>query len=273
MTATTTTAMKIGMTFPSRLACFDLETTSPIPTEARIVTAFIGVMLTETGEWEESWEWIVDPGVDIPLEASNIHGITTARARAEGMDAAKACMEITQRLEILWKRSLAIVAFNAAYDFTVLDRELLRHHPKARPLMRPNAEGKILQPVAFDPSVFDRAVSKRAGKRTLVDCCRFYGIPVEDNAHDAGADCLMTGRLAIELLKHSRLADLSLSEVHEKLIPTKRKNNAGLVEFWRTTAMRRAKTEAERAELRRRIAEASATGHFWPMIPRETETP
>lgn len=299
---TTTTEMKIGMVFPTRIGVFDTETTSPDPQQARIVSCFIGVMDTATGEFEEKWSWIVNPGVEIPTEASDIHGITTAEALARGMDAKTAIYEINQRIDILHKRSLAIVAMNAVYDFTVLDREVLRHWPGMRPniegvweVTRAGTHGKwevtldpmgidttvglydirwriTASPVIFDPMVLDRAFDKwRKGSRKLVDLAAFYGVPVELNAHDAEADCRMVGRVAAKIMTHSRLQDMSLSEVHDKIIPTKRNQIIGpdgLVNYWRKKAASTSNLE-ERRELLERASSAERTGHYWPLIPRE----
>lgn len=267
----TTNAMKIGMTFPAHLAVWDTETTSPDPQEARIVTSFIGLMDTASGEFIERWEWLVNPGIEIPKEASDIHGVTTERARAEGMEPAQAMSQMYTRLDALAKDSYCIVVMNAPYDFTVFDRELLRHWPKMRPLMKPNEDGKILYPVVFDPMVFDRAVDKwRKGSRKLVDLARVYGVPVEENAHEAEADCRMAGRVAVKLLGHSRLQDLSLSQVHEKLIATKRNQmigSDGLAQYWEKMA-RTTRDPDERADLLARVKNVREVGHYWPMIPR-----
>lgn len=292
---TTTTEMKIGMTFPEQIAVYDLETTSPDPQQARIVSCFIGVMDTATGELTEKWTWLVDPGVEIPAEAAAIHGITTARAQRDGMPAKDAAFEISQRLDILSKRSLAIVAMNAVYDFTVLDRELLRHWPGMRPLidgvweLRTGDEWEevtfaeladwekvplhsrwrvINSPVIFDPMILDRAFDKyRKGSRKLVDLAAFYGVPVADNAHDAEADCVMAGRVAVKLLGHSRLQPLSLSGVHDKLVITKRTQSIDLARFWQEKKLPRL-YGAERAEMLDRIQNVKEVGHYWPLIPR-----
>ena len=47
------------------------------------------------GREPETLTWLVNPGIDIPAEASAIHGITTERAQAEGMDPAEAAEEIS----------------------------------------------------------------------------------------------------------------------------------------------------------------------------------
>jgi DNA polymerase-3 subunit epsilon len=85
---------------------------------------------------------------------------------------------------------------NARYDFTLLDRETRRHFPGMRPF-HPE--------LVLDPYVLDKHASPyRKGKRNLVALCAALGIPVEANAHDAGADCLMAARAATYLLTHRR---------------------------------------------------------------------
>ncbi|HEY1155573.1 MAG TPA: 3'-5' exonuclease, partial [Arthrobacter sp.] len=56
-------------------AAFDLETTGRNSRAARIVTASITVV-DHQGEVIEEHEWLADPGVEIPAEASDVHGIT-----------------------------------------------------------------------------------------------------------------------------------------------------------------------------------------------------
>jgi DNA polymerase-3 subunit epsilon len=69
------------------LAVFDTETTGLDTRHARIVTCFLGI-IGPGGEVQESHSWLADPGVDIPEQASAVHGVTTEMARAEGRDAA-----------------------------------------------------------------------------------------------------------------------------------------------------------------------------------------
>lgn len=269
-----TTEMKLGVVGrPDRIAVFDTETNGIDLETTRIVTAFIGIMDGD-GEIIERHSWLLDVtrlGISIPKVASDIHGITDEIAAAEGMDPKQGIFEIAQRLDIIEHASIAIVVMNAPYDFTILDRELARHWPGMRPLMQPReSDGKIVRPVVFDPMVFDRAIDKyRKGKRTLSDLARVYGVPVEENAHDAEADCRMAGRVALKLLEHSRLQGLSLSEVHEKLIPTHRSNALGLADFWERGLS--SLPQAERAAKIEAIKDVRATAGQWPMRPRPTQ--
>lgn len=261
-----TMPIKLGTALPKEIAVFDLETTGVDLEEARIVTAFIGVMNVASREMTERWTWLLDPGVEIPKAASDVHGVTTERARSEGSDAKRGVFDIAQRLDALDKRGLTIVIMNAPFDLTILDRELLRHWPKMRPLFDVNDAGKLYGPTIFDPMVLDRAVSDRGGSRKLVDLAKFYGVPVEENAHDAEADCRMAGRVAIELFGLSRLADMTLQQVHDKLIPTHRNNANGLADFWSQGKGAAARMSPE--ERVRAIADVRAGAGLWPMRPR-----
>ena len=61
-------------------------------------------MIDGSGACVERWDWLADPGVEIPLQASAVHGITTERARAEGRPAAEVVAEIVAALSGLFDR-------------------------------------------------------------------------------------------------------------------------------------------------------------------------
>jgi len=259
-------SVKLGVALPDTIVVFDTETDGVDVENCHIVTAFIGVMETKTGDMLESWSWLLNTGHEISKEASDVHGITTEKMMAEGADPKQGIFEINQRLDILSRRGIVMVAMNAVFDFTILDREMLRHWPAVRPLMDVNDDGKVGYPTVFDPMVFDRAVDKfRKGSRKLVDLAKVYGVPVETNAHDAEADCRMAGRVAIKLLTHSRIADMTLPEVHDRLIHTHRNNAASLADFWATG---KGLANATPAERKTAIDDTRRTAGQWPMRPR-----
>jgi DNA polymerase-3 subunit epsilon len=186
------------------LAVFDLETTGIDVETSRIVSANVGV-IDANGEFVERRDWLADPGIDIPVGASAVHGITTERARAEGQPARLVVGEIIAALTDVFSRGLAVTIYNAPYDLTVLNREALRHG--IAPLNSP-------RPI-IDPLVLDREVDRyRRGKRTLEAATAFYGIPLTE-AHDAGADALAAGRLAQTLARRyeAQLA-IDVAELH-----------------------------------------------------------
>jgi len=184
-------------------ASLDFETTGPDPFTARVVTA----TLVEVGGGGVLAErhWIVNPGIEIPAEASAIHGVTTERAVAEGQDPGDAAYQIEDAVRACWGRGLVLVVFNAAYDLTVLSCEIARWHGDEYV----RAPGYVL-----DPLVIDRALDRwRSGKRRLADVCAAYGVRQED-AHSSGGDALAAARLAWRMahdysaVGHRTLAEL-----------------------------------------------------------------
>ena len=107
-------------------ATFDLETTGIDPKTARIVTASL-VLVSPDGEVLRAGEWLADPGVEIPEQASAIHGITTEYAREHGKPAQQVAYEVAMALGGLFADGIPVIAFNAAYDFSVLHFELARY--------------------------------------------------------------------------------------------------------------------------------------------------
>jgi DNA polymerase-3 subunit epsilon len=189
-----------------RLAVFDLETTGIDVETCRVVTANVSI-IDENGDVEVRQDWIADPGVEIPEQAAAVHGVTTERARAEGRAAAEVVAEIVETLRHAMAAGIAVVAYNAPYDFTLLNRDAVRHG--IAPLDNP---GPII-----DPLVIDKAVDRfRKGKRTLEASAEFYGVSLTD-AHDAGADAIAAGRVAQALARrYPEALALTAVELHHQ---------------------------------------------------------
>lgn len=256
---------------PDRICVFDTETSDVDVESARIVTAFVGVM-DDAGNMLERYSWLLDVtsvGAQISEAASAVHGITNDRAATEGTNPSVGVVEIADLLRAL-AEEMPLVAMNAAFDFTILDRELARYWPGLA-LMVPNEEGLILSPVVFDPMVLDRAWDKyRKGSRKLVDLARVYGVPVEENAHDAEADCRMAGRVALKLMADPRLHGMTLAQVHRKTIATHRANAQSLADYWERNLHTVADEDYE-ARLAA-IADVRQNAGLWPMRPRVSGT-
>ncbi|CAN5559855.1 hypothetical protein BH09ACT4_BH09ACT4_15480 [soil metagenome] len=174
----------------TRLAVFDLETTGVDTDTSRIVSACIAI-LEPDGSLHAQFNWLADPGVEIPEGASAVHGITTERAREDGRTAETVVGEITSTIRTLLAIGIPLVVYNAPYDLSLLDRECRRH--RVEPLGYPS-------PV-IDPLVIDKAVDRyRKGKRTLVAAAERYEVSLED-AHDAAADAIAAGRVAQALAR------------------------------------------------------------------------
>lgn len=169
----------------ARLAVFDTETTGVDPSRARIVSAAIA-LLGEGGEVSERYDWLIDPGVEIPEGAARVHGITTEVARASGVDAAVGVGQIIAQLFDMIERGFPVVVYNAPYDLSLLRAEAARHG-----LVWPGAPSPVLDPLILDKQM-DRF---RKGKRTLEVVTRHYGVEL-GAAHDAGEDAIAAGRVA-----------------------------------------------------------------------------
>ncbi len=175
-----------------RLAAFDLETTGIDSESDRIVTA--AVSLVGDSRPSAFHAWLLDPGIPIPAGASAVHGITTEQARADGRQPLEAVEEIVALLAEQLQQGIPVVAFNARFDLTCLDREARRHG--ITPLVdRVGGDGMLV----IDPYVLDKQVDRfRKGKRTLGAVCAHYNVPLDD-AHDSHADALAAARVAWRL--------------------------------------------------------------------------
>lgn len=167
----------------------DFETTDVDTETARIVTGTL--IVVEPGIEPVKHSWLVDPGIEIPEATTAIHGISTERARAEGMSPVEMLGQLTELLTAHWTPDVPLVAYNASYDLTLYDRELSRHRDGERLSMATR--------FVVDPLVTDRHVDRyRKGGRKLADTCRHYEVELID-AHTSDADTLATLRLAFKL--------------------------------------------------------------------------
>ncbi|MEU1230373.1 3'-5' exonuclease [Streptomyces sp. NPDC005828] len=195
------------------LVGFDLETTGTDPLEARIVTA--SIVGFHDGRVVRQRDWLADPGIRIPEQASAIHGISTERAAAEGRPVREVADEIAETLTGYWKQGVPVVAYNASFDLTLLAAELRRHGLSS---LEERLGGTAIGPVV-DPYTIDRAVDRyRRGKRTLEAVCGEYGVVLEA-AHQAAADALAAVRVAVAIAeRHPQVAALGPAELHERQI-------------------------------------------------------
>ncbi|SMF38377.1 3'-5' exonuclease [Streptomyces sp. Amel2xC10] len=195
------------------LVGFDLETTGTDPREARIVTG--AVIEVRDGQVLGHREWLADPGVEIPADAVAVHGISNERATAEGRPADQVADALADVLTGYWRAGVPVVAYNAAFDLTLLTAELRRH---GLPSLRDRLGGADPAPVV-DPYTIDRRADRyRRGKRTLEAVCAEYGVPL-DAAHNASADALAAARLARAIAgRHPKIAALGPAELHRRQI-------------------------------------------------------
>lgn len=233
------------MTWHRRPLCgFDLESTGVDPEEDRIVTA--SVVRYGGGAPTEGRSWLADPGVEIPEEATGVHGVTTELAREYGRPTAVVVEEIVTALALAVIAGQPVVAMNAQFDLTMLDREARRHG--VVPLT------DRFSPYVLDPRVLDKRVDKyRKGGRTLTDLCRHYVVQL-DNAHSSDADAVAACAVVWKLGNRYRvLSRTELPELHRQQVAWAREQAEGLRDYFARTP--------GKEEL------AASVSTEWPLIP------
>ena len=233
------------------MVSWDTETTGPIPETARIVTT--ATVAIRPGAPAVPSEWLVDPGVEIPAEATAVHGITTEHARAHGAKAEAAVAALVAHLLAEAMQGVPLVVYNARYDLTVLDRECRRYGLETLG-EECRAHGVDLH--VIDPFVLDRAVDRyRKGKRTLTATAAHYGIGLsEDEAHTASGDCLAAARLAWKIGRaYPEVGTLRLGQLMQFQAEAHAEWAAGFEEYLRTK-----KGEPD-----------AVISRDWPLVPAE----
>lgn len=233
-----------------RLAAFDLETTGIDSESDRIVTA--AVSLVGDGRPSLFHAWIVDPGIEIPAGASAVHGITTERARAEGVQPFEAITEIVLLLADQLRQGIPVVAYNARFDLTCLDREARRHGIQPLVDRVGGSDGMLV----VDPHVLDKQMDRfRPGKRTLGAVCAHYNVPL-DEAHASHADALAAARVAWRLGE-------AFAELREPDLPALHRLQVG----WA------AEQAASFEDYLRRNGREERIERMWPIVPLPDEQP
>jgi DNA polymerase III subunit epsilon len=180
------------------VAALDFETTGTDPFMCRIVS--VG-FVSQDGEEFSS---LVNPGVPIPREASDVHGIHDADV-ADAPAPAVVLAEVSGLVAASVATGVPLAVCHAPFDLTLLNTEARRHG---------------LPPVEFaglrvvDPRVLDWAIEHgQQGPRGLGDLCRYYGVQLDD-AHSAIADAHAVRSLAVEMAaRHPILASYSLDAI------------------------------------------------------------
>lgn len=193
----------------NRIAVFDTETTGLDLKTARIVTATIVELDLDGNIVVDRPEWLADPEIEIPEVASNVHGITTEMARAQGRNYKEVISEILEVMRDCFARGIPVVAYNAPYDFTIL------YHQAIALGLEPIADPSPI----LDPLVIDKTYDKyRKGKRKLEIVAEFYQVALDD-AHNSKADAIAAGRVALAVMKaHSDKVPQEVSELHNSQI-------------------------------------------------------
>lgn len=211
---------------------WDTETTGPDPRDARIVTA---ALVARGGASPDRVQtWLINPDIDIPTEASDIHGITTERAQAEGQDPKAALEEIAGLMARAITYGMPLIAFNTSFDWSVLHYELERNG--LRTIQDRVGDAPL---TLIDPHVIDRQCVQRlrgSGLRKLKPTAERYGVTLTD-WHSADADALAALLIAEEQwARYPQLADMGPQQLFAAQRSWRAEQQAGLQTWFRTKA-------------------------------------
>lgn len=224
----------------------DVESTGVDVRTDRIVTASLIHSHPATRTRDTSWLLAVE--IDIPAEATAIHGITTEHARANGRPPAEAVDVIAADLALALVRGTPVVVFNARFDLTLLECELARY---GLPTLAERLDGRIA-PI-IDPLVLDKAADRyRRGSRRLDAVCGHYGVNLA-GAHDSKWDALAAVRLARAIAhQHPDIASMTPNELHTAQVAWAAGQAASLAGYFRRKGM---------------AQEADTVQRAWPIAP------
>jgi DNA polymerase-3 subunit epsilon len=199
----------------------DTETTGKDSSTARIVSVSMVVDYPSADAKPAIKEWLINPGVEIPQEAIDVHGITNEMVKENGLDPKVALQEVANALMKWETQGLPMVIFNSQYDATLFLNEFKRHNIIFR--------GDFRRVV--DPYVLDKHFSYRKGKRTLEAMAEFYGVPFVD-AHNSTADSIAAAKV-LRVLGEKYEINHSPEELFDFQVAAKKKQSLSLQAYFR----------------------------------------
>ena len=181
------------------IALLDVETTGRDPSTDRVVE--IGIVVGRGGEVIARYNWLINPGMSIPKEASDVHHITDADVKDSPRFEAIA-HEVSAALA-----GCIPAAYNAAFDRAFLHAEFGRVALLAGQGMTPGATGVgapgLRRDVEWlDPLVWAREIQREEKSKALGEVAARLGVKLE-TAHramdDAEAALLVFYKLAADM--------------------------------------------------------------------------
>jgi DNA polymerase-3 subunit epsilon len=141
---------------------WDADDGGPDVQEERLVSCAVALV----GGGGDTWShvWLINPGFSIPPESTAIHGIHDEDVR-DSPPFTEVAEDVLDVLGDAAEQRLALVAYNAAFDCTVLDRNMRRAGIDPERLARLWAALRVV-----DPMLIDRMLDTfRKGSRKLPD--------------------------------------------------------------------------------------------------------
>lgn len=199
-----TTNLGSGHALRRPLLGLDLETTGIDPFQDRLVS--FALYLSQASGQDSHVYGLVDPGIAIPAEATEQHGISSQDlTRPDIWCHSSAVRLIVTQITVSALQRTPVVVFNAPFDLT-----LLRHQAEVEGLTWPD------DLLVLDPLALDRGLKPlRKGSRTLGSLCALYHIELSD-AHNALADTAASVQLMrVMAERYPEIGDASVEELME----------------------------------------------------------
>ena len=189
---------------------FDLETTGINIANDRIVE--IAILKVQPNGNKESKTWLVNPEIEIPKEASDIHGITNEQVVTE-----PTYKELANEISDMIK-GCDLAGFNSnRFDIPLLAEEMLRA----------GVDFDMKNRVAVDVQV----IFHKKEQRTLSAGYKFYCGKVLENAHSAQADTDATYEILLAQLDKYEDLENDMESLSEYSTHQKRADFAGFFMF------------------------------------------
>lgn len=211
---------------PPALLGFDTETTGLDVQKDRIVQGSL-VGVDREGREVYRRDWLINPGILIPRQATKIHGITNEQVAEEGVSPAEAVEEIVGGLRAAVSAGIPLVVQNAPYDLSLLEWEARRH--QVRSLSQRGEIAPVLDPVML------AKVAGVEGRHSLAALCQRFDVQ-NPRAHTAYADTVTTLAVLRKLLVLVELDNLSVEELHAAQLAIAVRKAQAWQEELRTTA-------------------------------------
>jgi DNA polymerase-3 subunit epsilon len=174
------------------VALVDVETTGRDAAHDRVIE--VGIVVGRGGEVVARYNWLVNPGIPIPQEARDVHGITDEQVASSPTFEAVA-HEIADAL-----RGRVPAAYNADFDKTFLHAEYARLGRKVE-----GTAPALRREVSWvDPLVWAREIQSGEKSRALGEVAQRLGIALE-KAHRASEDAEAALRVLYALAEDARI--------------------------------------------------------------------
>lgn len=172
------------------IALIDVETTGTDASVDRVIE--LGIVIGRGVEVVERHNWMINPGMPIPAQSREIHGISD-----EDVKDAPPFAKVAQEIIAVMKGRIP-AAYNATFDKSFVLTELVRANVSlSTPTLARSVEW-------LDPLVWAREIQQDERSRALKDVAARLGITLE-NAHRASEDAEAALRVFYTLAADSRV--------------------------------------------------------------------